>query len=322
VIANLVLAAGNATFWLPEGRSTFAGEVDSLFYFIFWLCVFFFALILGMAVWFLLKYRRTGDEPVVLPSKHHDTTLELVWSGIPLLISLAIFVLGFRTYMDVVTPPENSYEILANAQKWSWSFQYPNGYIDSELHVPVGRPVKLTMSSQDVLHSFFVPELRTKQDVIPGRYSRVWFNVTEPFEATVFCAEYCGTNHSIMQSPFIAHPQEEFDAWMQNASRWWEGMDPAEAGALLYQKRGCVQCHSTDGAGGIGPTFLGSFGNRRKLADASTAEMDENYIRESILNPRAKVVAGFDPVMPTFQGRFKEEELTVIIAYIKSLSGK
>jgi cytochrome c oxidase subunit 2 len=316
-----LLAAGDRTFWLPEGRSTFASEIDSLFYLIYWVCVFFFLLILGMAVWFLVKYRRRGDEVVVQKSAHHNTLLELVWSGIPLLISLAIFVLGFRGYMDLMTPPDDAYQIQVGAQKWSWTFTYPNGYVDSELHVPAGRPVSLIMSSQDVLHSFFVPELRTKHDVIPGRYTTVWFNADRPFEGTVYCTEYCGTNHSQMQSLFVAHDPAEFHKWLENASRWWEGMEPAEAGALLYQKRGCVQCHSVDGSGGIGPTFRGSFGNRRQFVDGQSAEMDENYIRQSVLEPRARVVAGFDPVMPTFQGRLKDEELAVLIAYIKSLSG-
>jgi cytochrome c oxidase subunit 2 len=314
-----LLAAGGGAFWLPESRSTFASDVDSIFYVIYWVSVFFFVLILAAAAWFLVKYRRREEGAVAEKSAHHNTLLELVWSGIPLLIALGIFVMGFRGYMDLATPPENAYEIQVSAQKWTWAFTYPNGYVDSELHVPAGTPVKLNMSSQDVIHSFFVPELRVKQDVVPGRYTSVWFNATEPFEATVYCTEYCGTNHSLMQAPFIAHEPADFDAWMQKAARWWEGMDPVEAGHRLYEKRGCVQCHSVSGTSGVGPSFLGSFGAKRQFRDGSTAVMDENYIRESILHPRAKVVAGFDPVMPTFQGRFKDEELNVIIAYIKSL---
>jgi len=319
--AGLLLAGGGGTFWLPESQSTFATGMDSLFYFIFWLCVFFFVLILGMAVVFLVKYRRRGDEVIVQESAHHNTFLEMIWSGIPLLLALAIFVMGFRGFIDLHTPPENAYEIQVTAQKWNWNFTYPNGYVDSELHVPSGKPVKLTMSSQDVIHSFYVPELRTKQDVVPGRYTQVWFQTKEPFEATVYCTEYCGTNHSSMQSRFVAQDPAEFDAWLQNASRWWEGMDPAEAGKVLYEKRGCVQCHSIDGAAGIGPTFKGSFGKVRQFADGSSGVMDENYIRQSVLEPRAKVVAGFDPVMPTFQGRLKDQEIDVLIAFIKSLSG-
>jgi cytochrome c oxidase subunit 2 len=314
------LAGAGGTFWMPPQRSTVAGEVDALFYLIYWICVFFFPLILALAVGFLLKYRRRGEEIVVQKSSSHSTFLELVWSGIPLLLVLVIFVMGFRTYMDMATPPEGAYEIQVSGQKWNWSFTYPNGYIDSELHVPSGEPVKLMMTSQDVIHSFFVPELRVKQDVVPGRYSHVWFETTEPFESTVFCAEYCGTSHSEMQSRFVAHDRADYDKWMEKAARWWEGLSPADIGRTVYEKRGCAQCHSIDGSGGIAPTFKGDFGTRRTFTDGSTGVVDENYIRQSMLEPRAKIVQGFDPVMPTFQGRLKEEEITGIIAYIKSLS--
>jgi cytochrome c oxidase subunit 2 len=313
-----VLAGAGRSFWLPAQRSVHGARVDDLFYFIFWISVFFFFVILAMATFFILRYRRRG-EIAAQDSAHHNIGLELIWSGIPLAIVLVIFVMGFRAYMDLATPPENSYEILATAQRWNWSFTYPNGYVDSELHVPVERPVKLTMSSQDVIHSFFVPELRVKQDVVPGRYTQAWFQVTEPFEGTVLCAEYCGTSHSRMQSRFVAHAPGEFDAWLEKAADFVSRLPPAEAGKLLYEKRGCQQCHSIDGKGGIGPTFLGSFGSRRQFVDGSTGTVDENYIRESVLNPRAKLVAGFDPVMPTFQGRLKDPEVQAIIEYIKSL---
>lgn len=317
----LLLAGSDATFWLPEGSSNFAGEVDRLFYLIFWLSVFFFVLILGMAAWFLAKYRRKeGEAPRPQKSSHHNTALELLWSVIPLMIVLGIFVTGFRGYMDLQTPPDGAYEIQVRGQKWSWSFTYPNGYEDSELHVPKGVPVKLVMSSSDVLHSFFVPAFRTKQDLVPGRYTSVWFEAQKAGETEIFCAEYCGTNHSQMLAKLVVHEPEDFDAWLTKVADWISTMPPDEAGALLYQKKGCVQCHSIDGTGGIGPTFAASFGNRRSFSDGSTGVMDENYIRESILNPRARMVAGFDPVMPTFQGRFKEDELVAIIAYIKSLS--
>jgi len=317
--ALTLLAGADKTFWMPAQRSTYAGAVDALFYTIFWICVLFFFLILAMAAFFLVKYRKRGDSVVTEKSAHHSTPLELIWSGIPLLIVLAIFVMGFRSYMDLVTPPENSYQIQVTGQKWNWEFAYPNGFVDSDLHVPVGRPVTLLMSSEDVIHSFFVPELRAKQDVVPGRYTKVWFEVDQPFEGTVFCAEYCGTNHSQMQSKFIAHEESEFDKWLQEAEGAIFQLPPHEAGAILYEKRGCKQCHSIDGVGGIGPTFLSAFGNRRQFADGSTGTMDENYIRESILEPRAKVVSGFDPVMPTFQGRIKDKELDALIAYIMSL---
>jgi cytochrome c oxidase subunit 2 len=316
-----VLAGADPTYWLPAQRSTHGAGVDQLFYFIFWISIFFFLVILAMATFFLVKYRRRGNEIVKQESAHHHMGLELIWSGIPLAIALVIFVMGFRSYMDLVTPPENAYEIAVTGQKWNWTFTYPNGYVDSELHVPAGKPVTLIMTSQDVIHSFFVPELRTKQDVVPGRYTKVWFEATEPFESTVLCTEYCGTNHSAMQSKFVAHPEAEFHEWLTKVADFVSTLPPAEAGELLYQKRGCAQCHSVNGAGGIGPTFLDAFGSSRQFADGSAGTVDENYIRESMLNPRAKVVAGFDPVMPTFQGRLKDNEIDAIIAYMKTLAG-
>ncbi|MEZ5063738.1 MAG: cytochrome c oxidase subunit II [bacterium] len=314
-----LLASAGGSFWLPAAKSTFAKSTDATFYFIYWLSVFFFVLILVMAVWFLLKYRRKGPVPQSQPSAHHSTFLELLWSGVPLLLVLGIFVMGFRGFMDLRTPPKGAYEVRVIGQKWNWAFQYPNGYEDSELHVPAGEPIRLVMTSMDVLHSFYVPEFRVKMDVVPGRYTDAWFQADDPGESRIFCAEYCGTSHSQMLSKVIVHEKGEFDEWMKKAADWISEMAPEEAGAILYDRKGCRQCHSLDGTGGVGPTFKGSFGNRRAWSDGSSGVMDENYIRESILNPKAKVVAGFDPVMPTFQGRVNEKELAALIAYIKSL---
>lgn len=316
---TLLATATSETFWLPKGNSTFAGDLDGVFYFIYWLCIFFFLLILAMAFWFVGKYKQKGAVPHPQKSAHHSTALELVWSVIPLILVLGIFVMGFRGFLDMRTPPDDAYEIQVTGQKWNWTFTYPNGYEDPELHVPVGEPVRLVMNSIDVLHSFFIPEYRVKQDVVPGRYTDLWFEVLEPGSAPVYCTEYCGTQHSEMLSTVIALPREEFDAWLTQAADWISTMAPAEAGRILWERKGCVQCHSIDGAGGIGPTFKGGFGNRRQLTDGSAVTMDENYIRESILNPRAKMVAGFDPVMPTYQGRMKEDELNALIAFMKEL---
>ena len=314
-----LLAAAGGTFWLPEAKSTFAQNVDGAFYFIYWICVFFFLLILAMAIFFIVKYRRKGEEPHPEPSPHHSTLLELLWSGIPLLLVLGIFVMGFRGFLDMRTPPDGAYEVRVIAQKWNWSFTYPNGYEDAELHVPAGEPVRLVMTSLDVIHSFYVPDFRTKMDVVPGRYTDVWFEAPLPGESPIYCAEYCGTNHSQMLSKVIVHERAEFDAWLATASDWMSAMSPEEAGAALYDRKGCKQCHSVDGTPGVAPTFKDSFGAGRQFTDGSSGTMDENYIRESILNPQAKVVAGFQPVMPTFQGRFNEQELAAMIAYIKSL---
>ncbi|GJM43416.1 MAG: cytochrome c oxidase subunit 2 [Gemmatimonadota bacterium] len=314
-----LLAGAAKTFWMPEQRSTFASDVDALFYGVLWICVFFFLLIVAMAAFFIVKYRRTDARPRAEKSSHHNTTLEVVWSVVPLIIVLWIFVVGFRGFMDLRVAPQGAYEIGVTAEKWNWTFTYPNGYEDSNLHVPLGKPVKLIMSSRDVIHSFFVPDFRVKFDIVPGRYSTVWFEATQTGQSPIYCTEYCGTSHSNMLATAIVHEPGEFDSWLAAAANWMEGLSPTEAGEILYTKKGCVQCHSTDGSVGVGPSFRGSFGNTRAFADGSSTVMDENYIRESILNPTAKVVVGFDPVMPTFQGRFDDDELAATIAYIKSL---
>lgn len=315
------LLAGGGSFWLPSQRSTFAPEVDGLFQGILWVSVFFFVLIVVMAAVFILKYRHTpGQAPRVEKSAHHSTALELVWSLVPLAIVLVIFVVGFRGFMNLRVPPDGAYEVIVTGQKWNWTFRYPNGYEDPELHVPVNTPVKLTMSSRDVIHSMFIPDFRVKFDVVPGRYTTTWFQATETGSSPIYCAEYCGTSHSGMRSTAIVHERAEFDKWLAEAANWMAGLTPLEAGEQLYTKKGCNQCHSTDGTPRVGPSFQGSFGTVRNFKGGSSAAMDESYIRESILNPTAKVVDGFEPVMPTFQGRFNEDELEAIIAYIKSLN--
>ncbi|HET9887305.1 MAG TPA: cytochrome c oxidase subunit II [bacterium] len=310
-------AAKGKTFLLPAEKSTLAPGIDTLFYFVCWVSLFFFVLILGLLVFFLTKYRRRpGHE--AQETAHHSTPLELVWSGIPLILMMAIFVMGFHGFLDLHTPPDNCYEIQANGQKWSWTFTYPNGYSDSELHAPVDVPVRLTLSSQDVIHSLFVPDFRIKRDVVPGRYSIAWFQATESGESPLYCAEYCGTGHSEMNTKVVIHEPGEFEKWLEKASDFIKTMPPEEAGKLVYQKRGCAQCHSLDGSPGIAPTFKGLFGKQEHL-QSGTRTVDENYIRESILQPTAEIVVGFDPVMPTFQGRIKDPEIDVLIAYLKTL---
>lgn len=315
----LRFAGTGSTFWLPAQKSTLAGEIDVLFYFIYWISIFFFALILLLLVLFMVKYHRRPDRQQSEVSAHHSTKLELVWSVIPLVLVIAIFVMGFNGFIDLHTPPDGSYEIRAHGQKWSWSFTYPNGYVDSELHAPVDVPVKITLSAEDVLHSLFVPDFRIKQDAVPGRYTSCWFQATETGESPLYCAEYCGTGHSEMNTRVVIHEPGGFEKWLEKASDFIKTMPPEEAGKLVYSKRGCAQCHSLDGISGIGPTFKGLFGTPQPLVGGASAVADENYIRESILQPTAKIVAGYDPVMPTFQGRLKNEEIDVLIAYIKTL---
>jgi cytochrome c oxidase subunit 2 len=307
------------SFWMPPQVSTVAHHVDFLFSFILAISVFFFLLIVVVMVFFVIRYRRReGAEAEASPS--HNMALELTWTIIPLVLVVVIFFFGFRGFLDMATPPANAYEVLADGQKWNWSFTYPNGYVDENLHVPVNRPIRLVMTSADVIHSLYVPAFRIKNDVVPGRYTKVWFEATEPGEYELFCAEYCGTSHSDMLALVIVHPPGEFETWLEKASNFLETMTPVEAGQKLYQVRGCQQCHSVDGSAKTGPSFLGLFGRSGQMADGTTVVADENYIRESILEPANKVVAGYEPVMPTYQGRVKDAEITAIIEYLKSLS--
>jgi cytochrome c oxidase subunit 2 len=309
-----------SSFWMPPQVSTVAQSVDWLFNFILAISVFFFLLIVVLMVIFLFKYRhREGHEALKSPT--HNMALEITWTTIPVILVIVIFVFGFKGFLDMSTPPANAYEILVEGQKWNWSFTYPNGYVDADLHVPVDRPIRLVMSSQDVIHSLYIPAFRVKRDVVPGRYAKVWFEATKPGEYDLFCAEYCGTSHSDMIAHVIVHPVGEFETWLEKASNFLETMTPVDAGRKLFQVRGCQQCHSVDGSAKTGPSLLGVFGHEQALAGGSSVVADENYIRESILEPQAKVVAGFDPVMPTYQGRLSDPEIMAIIEYLKSLDG-
>ncbi len=305
-------------FWMPPPASTTAGEVDALFQFILWLSAFFFALIVGLGVLFVVRFhRRRAARPE--PSASHNTALELTWTIIPLLLVMVIFGWGFKVFLDMNTVPADAYEVQVTGQKWKWLFTYPNGHVDENLHVPINRPVRLVMTSEDVIHSFFVPAFRVKRDVVPGRYSKLWFEANRAGQFDVFCAEYCGSSHSDMIAKVIVHPEGEFEAWLEKEANVLSKLAPAEAGERLYKIRGCAQCHSVDGAAGIGPSLKDLFGETVPLTGGRTAVADENYLRESILEPQATVVAGFQPVMPTYKGRLSDAEITAIIAYIKTL---
>lgn len=305
---------------MPQRASTIAGDVDGLFNFILGITVFFFVLILVLMVIFVVKYRcREGREnPDRAPA--HSTALELTWTIIPTVLVLMIFYFGFRGYLRMAVAPPNSYEIQVYATMWSWSFEYPNGYIASELHVPVNTPIRLVLSSNDVIHSFFVPQFRVKKDAVPGRYNRAWFEATQLGEYDIFCAEYCGQNHSKMLSKVVVHDSDGFKKWLEEASNWETRMTPLEAGKMLIESIGCVQCHTTDGTTGNGPSFKDLFGYQRPLADGSTVTADENYIAESLYEPGAKVVRGYTVQMSSYRSRLKDKDTNAIITYMKSIS--
>lgn len=303
---------------MPSQSSSVAAEVDGVFSFIFWISMVFFVGIVGALLYFVVRYRR---RPGMAAERtvHHSTLLEVTWSVIPFLLLIVIFVVGFTTFVTMASEPQNPYEIRVVGKMWVWSFQYPNGYIDDVLHVPVDQPVKLIMSSDDVIHSVFIPAFRVKRDVIPGRYTSLWFEATEVGTFDLFCTEYCGTKHSDMITSVVVHPSGEFQAWLEKASNFLETMSPAEAGKVLYKRRGCAQCHSVDGTKMVGPTFQQLYGQTAELDTGDTITVDDNYIRESILEPQAKARAGYRKVMPTYQGQLKDEEINAIIEYIKTL---
>jgi cytochrome c oxidase subunit 2 len=310
----------SATLIMPPASSTLAGDVDWLFYLILYISIFFFVLVIGAATYFTIKYRRRGD---TAPSsqKDHNLKLEIVWTVVPLAIVIVIFFLGFALYMRMNIAPKDSLEVKVTAQRWLWTFDYPNGVNSvNELVVPAGKPVRLLMSSTDVIHSFFVPDFRIKMDVLPNRYTSAWFNAPNPGQHNIQCTEYCGKGHSEMLGIVKVVSDREYTEWLTAASGPGEGVSLEDYGKQLYTSRRCVTCHNLDGTINVGPSFLGIYGEPANLKGGVKTIVDENYIRESILEPEAKVVDGFEPVMPTYQGLLKPRDIDALIAYIKSLS--
>jgi len=242
--------------------------------------------------------------------------LEVFWIAVPLIIAMAMFGWGAQLYLEMAVPPPGGLEISVVARQWMWKLQHPDGRVEiNELHVPAGRDVRLTMTSEDVIHDFFVPAFRTKADVLPGRFTTLWFTPTRAGRYRLFCAEYCGTSHSKMGGWVTVMEPADFERWLSGEA---VTDSPETIGARIFEARACGGCHQPAGSG-IGPSLAGLFGSTVSLEDGTTVLADENYIRESILNPRAKVSAGYQPVMPSFQGQLNEQELVQLIAYLRSL---
>lgn len=307
------------TVWLPERASTLAGDVDALFYFVYWASAVLFIIVVAGIVFFAYKYRRRSahDRPALVKE---SKLLEISWVVIPLILVLVIFVWGFQLFIKMNVPPPDAYEIQVRGQQWIWQFEYPEGFTTTgELRVPTNRPVRLNMVSEDVLHSFFVPAFRVKQDVLPNRYTSLWFEATRAGEFQVFCTEYCGRAHWDMLAEVIAMPPDEFNEWLQTGGSQGEDMPLPEYGELLYTQQGCQACHSVDGSRLVGPTFQGLYGSTHGLEGGGTVEVDENYLRESILEPNAKIAEGYPPVMPASYSSLSERQVSALIAYIKEL---
>ncbi len=341
-----------ADFWLPEGASTFAPQVDFAFQFVAWISYFFFVLVVGLMIFFAIKYRQKGREAYARGPSHH-TMLELGWTIIPTILCVFMFWFGFRGFIDLRTPPQNSYQIDLTAQKWAFNFRYPTGAAsaDQNLYIPVGRPVKLVMRSEDVLHAAFIPAFRVKHDIVPGRYSTLWFqsdHVTEGWNDSdplkqkfhhFFCAEYCGKGHSGMYAKIFVLPQADFDLWLEKQGRWMDDLKGDElwqvAGPKLFGR--CASCHSLNGSAGTGPSWQGLWarasggaGSDGKLDNGRETytsligpgkkfENPESYVRNSILNPGDHIVVPYGNVMPTFRGQLNDLAIDAIIGMMKNL---
>ena len=311
------------TAYLPPKASTVAPAVDGLFNAILLLTAFFCLVIfVGMAA-FAWQYRhRAGHEAGRAPV--HSTALELTWAIVPTIIVLVIFYYGFKGYLNMTVVPPNAYEITVDSYTWGWSFVYPNGTTATELHIPKDRPVRLILTSRDVIHSFYIPAFRVQKMTVPGRYNRTWLQATETGEFDLFCAQYCGTSHSEMVSKVVVHEPDAFVRWLDEASNPEKqaGFTPVKAGQQIIAR--CTQCHSSDGSGSTGPTFKDLFGKQEKLIDGSSVAVDENYVRDSILYPSKQVVQGFasgtGSAMPSFLGQLRDKEIDWVIAYLKSIS--
>jgi cytochrome c oxidase subunit 2 len=301
----------------PQQASVQAGQVDAIYFFMVAVTAFFSLLIAGLIVFFAVKYRRRHDDEVGV-AIHGSLALELLWTIIPLFIAMGMFAWGAKVFFDLYRVPAGAMEVFVVGKQWMWKVQHMDGQREiNELHVPVGRPVKLIMGSEDVIHSFYIPAFRVKADVIPGRYNHLWFQATRPGRYHLFCAEYCGTKHSGMIGSVVALAPADFQAWLSGGAA---SDSPVAAGEKLFQSLACHTCHMQGGQG-RGPVLTNLFGHEVELQGGGKVVADEAYIRESILLPQAKVVAGFQPVMPPFQGMVTEEQLLQLIAYVKSLTG-
>ncbi|MGD1155292.1 MAG: cytochrome c oxidase subunit II [Terriglobia bacterium] len=299
----------------PDQASTIARGVDYLYYFLTAIDLFFTAVIFLTIFYFALRYRRRSEKEQP-PQIEGNIPLELLWTAIPLGLVVIVFLWGTSLFIQNSRPPAAAAEIFVVGKQWMWKLQHPEGVAEiNELHVPVNRPIKLTMTSEDVIHDFSVPAFRVKKDVVPGMYTTLWFEATKTGSFHLFCDQYCGTNHSLMRGEVIVMEPPEYEQWLSGGIR---GESMAQAGAKLYDQLACITCHGT----GKGPSLSGVYGKPVKLSDGSTVVVDDAYLRESVLYPSAKIVAGYPPLMPTFKGQVTEDQLLQLIAYIKSLSSE
>ena len=296
--------------------STMAGQVDAIYLFLVALSAFFSILIAGAVAFCAIRYRRRSEDEVG-STLHGSILLEIIWSAIPLAIVLFLFFWGAKVFFAQSRPPANALEYTAIGKQWMWQFQHPDGQRElNTLHVPIGQPIKITAISQDVIHSLYFPAFRVKKDVLPGRYTTVWFEATKTGSYHLFCAEFCGAEHSAMTGQVIVLGPEQYERWLAGGAA--ASKPPVEAGADLFEQLACATCHGA--TAGRGPALRDVYGHEVTLVDGRTVLADDQYMRESILNPADKIVEGYQPIMPTYQGQISEGNVFKLLAYIESLS--
>jgi cytochrome c oxidase subunit 2 len=349
--ASILATVDRENFLLPRAASALAHEIDWITWFILWVCVVAGAgVFIGTAI-IAVRYRHKPGVNDVGRGPTHSTLLEITWSVIPGVFVLLMAIWGFKGYMNYTVAPPNAMEIQVEGYKWAWEFTYPNGFTTNELHIPKDMPVRFVMTSRDVIHSLYLPQMRIKKDAVPGRYNKMWVTATlasplkeglnpddpnsyDPQKGgdpnagwEIFCTEYCGTKHSKMLARLYVHPdRKSYEAWLAAASDPFR-LDPqgnppktTEVGQTLANRSGCFQCHSVDGTKNTGPTWKDLFGKQGKFNDGSTYTADENYLRESVLYPQKHIVEGYGGAMPSYLGKIGDREITAIINYQKSIS--
>ena len=310
--------------WTPAVASTQAADVDGLFYFIYWSCIVLTLMVTAPMIWFVFKYKVKDFSRKAMSQRDHGVLIETLWSVLPFFYLIILFVWGLRGFLNLYIAPPDAMEMRVTGQKWFWTIEYPDDEVSVsgqgvEFVVPVDTNIKTIFIAEDVLHSFFIPNFRVKMDVIPGRYTTFWFNSNKEGTYPVLCTEYCGKDHSNMLAQVRVVSKEEFRKWIEKTQSESESLPPVELGKKLYSSKGCNACHKTDDTKLVGPGFKGLYGKDEKLADGSTVKVDDAYIRESILNPGAKIVEGYPNVMTPYQGQLKEREIVGLIEYIKTL---
>jgi cytochrome c oxidase subunit 2 len=298
----------------PAEASTIAPYMDALYFFLVAISIVGLVFVAFLIFYFSIRYRR--DKNPVATQIEGSTILEATWTIIPLALFLVVFVWGGLLYFRIYNPPSNSMNIYVVGKQWMWKAEHPGGQHEiNALHIPIGQPIQLTMISQDVFHSFSIPDFRVKREVIPGRYSTVWFNATTPGTYHIFCTQYCGTNHSVMIGEVTALSPDDYEKWTQQST---SGMSLSQNGERLFASMGCNSCHSGNAAA-RGPSLAGVYGSKLQLTNGSQVLVNDAYLRDSILNPSQHITAGYAPIMPTYQGQISEDGLIDLVEYIKSI---